>query len=177
MTQPTLNFARNSSWRWLTLLCLVAGVVGSLHALWRREALLARMDEQQQLIHRLERSLSRAERRAASTMKRDPTAATHIRALAGELQRPWEAMLDSLQRAARADMVLTRLQPEAQGERLLVSGQADSSAAFLDYLTRLRKDRRWAQVLPVSEEAAAATMAPGSKPLAFQLAAEWKAAP
>ena len=82
-------------------------------------------------------------------------------------------MLDSLQGAARDDVLITQLAPQSVAGRLQVTGQADSSAAFLDYVARLRRDDHWRDVQPVSEETV--PLAAGvSKPLAFRLKAEWR---
>lgn len=168
-----MNFVSRSGWSALTLLALGVGVVGSLYELQQREVMLTQLEEQEGLGQRLERALNRAERHAVDPLQRNPKATAESREVAVSLQRPWEAMLDALQAAARPDMQITRLQPDTDGDGLLVSGQADSSAAFLGYLQRLQQQGNWAAVVPVSE-AQEASPAPGGKPLSFQLRARWR---
>lgn len=167
-----MNFVGKSAWSGVSLLALTLGVAGSLFELQQRESLLTRIDTQQQIRYRLDKALSHAEHHAASARQQNPKAAAQTGELAQALQRPWEAMLDSLQVAAGPDMQITRLQPEAEGGGLMVSGQADSSEAFLRYVQRVQKDSRWVSVVPVSEELGAAPT-PRGKPVSFQVRATW----
>lgn len=170
MARLDLDFARSARLAPLTLLCLLLGAGGSVYELQQHEQWLARMELQDAESRRLERALSRAELRLAAGHDDDPKAQAETRRVAQALQQPWEAMLDAVQRAAGPELLITRLQPDATKGRLLISGQADSSAAFLGYLRRLRETGHWARVVPVSEEQGA----PGARPLSFQALAEWK---
>lgn len=160
---------RLSPW---TALVLALGLIATVQALLQRDDILGALAQGQARQHRLEHALSRQQGRSA--VAPDPRADAEAAVVATALQRPWEAMLDSLQAAARDDVLITRLAPQSEAGRLQVTGQADSSAAFLDYVARLRRDTRWRDVQPVSEETV--PLATGvSKPLAFQLLAEWGA--
>lgn len=174
MARTPMNFANASVLSRWTLTALVLGLIGSSGALWQRDVLLTQLDDQQQQRRHLERRLNHQQWRDANTVQQDPKATAAIQQVATELQRPWEAMLDALQQSAAPDMVITRLQPESDGLRLQVSGQAESSAAFLAYVQRLRNAGVWAEVVPVSEELGTSLVLPGGKPLSFQLLAEWK---
>lgn len=150
----------------LVLLALV-GVAG---ALLERSHLLASLEADSASLARGERVLAREATVRAAALPADPRALEQAQALAGALQRPWGEMLDAVQGAARADVVITRLQPASAPGELMVSGQAASARAFLDFVARLQATSRWRQVLPVSQELASADQAAATAlPLAFQL--------
>ncbi|MDI1300977.1 MAG: hypothetical protein PSX71_03640 [bacterium] len=175
MARLEMDFAARESWPRLVLVLLALGLAGSLYAIWLRDDLLTQRDARQDEIRRLERSLSHHQFFGTSSTRQNPKAVAETRRLVMELQRPWEAMLNSLQKAARPDMLIVRIQPESNANRLLISGQADDNEAFLSYVTRLRDDAAWRSVEPVSEERGAAVFVQGSKPVSFQLVAEWGA--
>lgn len=166
-----LNFASKSSWRRATAALLMLGILASGHVLWtrhqlldRRAAVLAQLDVQKQA--------SREARPVRQTPAR-PEIREEATRLVAALQRPWEPMLNALQNTLRDDVRVTRVQPETDAFRLRISGQADSSQAFVEFVQRLRGDAAWRVVEPLSEALQTDNTVPGSKPVAFQLAAEW----
>lgn len=166
-----LEFASRSPWRKTTVVLLVIGVACSGYALAtrhklleRREALVAQFDTQQ-------RASDRTRPVRQSPVRRE--AVDETERLVSGLQRPWEPMLNALQASVRDDVVVNRVQPETDAFRLRISGQADSSQAFVEFVQRLRGDASWRAVEPLSEAKQADNAVPGGKPVAFQLAAEW----
>jgi hypothetical protein len=172
MARLAMNFAHGAR-RWPVKALLLVGALGSLHALWQREQLLVQVDEQSALIERLEESLDRRNFKVAAATQESPEAQAEARRLVAELQQPWEAMFDALQQAAKHEVLITRLQPGNGAGQLVVNGQADSSEAFLAFVTRLRRQPEWAVVEPVSQEHGSAPV-PGGKPLGFQLELSWR---
>lgn len=174
MARIDMNFVSRQSLPWRTLFFLAVGLAGSLHAVWLRDDLLSQRAARQDEIRQLERLQSHSRVSEASRDRQNPAVVAETKRLIMELQRPWEGMLDSLQKVARPDMQIIRLQPESNANRLLISGQADNSQAFLSYVSRLREDVAWHSVAPISEEKSAAAFTQGSKPVSFQLMAEWR---
>lgn len=174
MSRLAMNFVPPPQWRMSILVLLALAILACLHALLVRDDLLSRIDSRAEKIRHLERKLSRQELSQASVQRQNPQQAEETRHLVAELQRPWEGMLNALQRAASPDMQIVRLQPEADANRLVIGGQADSSEAFLSYVQRLRRDPSWRTVEPVSEERNANAFQSGGKPVTFQLMAEWR---
>lgn len=174
MRRYRLDFAPMPALSRVTLAVLLAGLLGCAYSLWQREGLLAQLEQAASSRHHLEQSLRKLAlpRRTSGPMKDSQTLQV-MEGVTAELQRPWEAMLDSLQAATTAELALTRIQPAAEGQGWLVSGQADNSTAFLAYVQRLKKDSRWTAVNPLSEEPGSPGPASAGKPLAFQLSAEW----
>lgn len=175
-----LDFAWKSPWRAATAMLLVLGVLASGHALWmrhklldRRAAVLVQMDARQQASQKMQ---------PVHQTPLRPEAMEEASRLVAGLQRPWEPMLNALQESLRDDVVVNRVQPENDAFRLRISGQADSSQAFVEFVQRLRDDASWRTVDPLSEatqtqsaeNAESGSSAPGGKPVAFQLAAEWR---
>lgn len=174
MARLEMNFAAHRPRSRFVLVVLVVGLAGSLHALWLQGDLLDRRDAAQDEIRRLERALFQEKLSDVSRVRQDPQAVAETKRLIAELQRPWEAMLNSLQKAAKPDILIVRIQPESNANRLLISGQADNNQAFLTYVARLRKDVAWHAVEPVSEERSTTAFTQNGKPVSFQLMAEWR---
>jgi hypothetical protein len=175
-----MNFAAKPTWRTTTIMLLMIGVAGSAVALWQRHSLLERralavsLIEVRQLAMPREQS-SRLPAIHPQTLKE---AADEADRLISSLQRPWEPMLNALQAALRDDVIIQRVQPETDAFRLRLSGQADSSQAFIEFVQRLQGDASWRAVEPLSEARPEAgqsnNIAPGGKPLVFQLTVEWR---
>lgn len=173
MARLEMNFAADRAGsRWTRGLLLV-GVAACLFALWQRETLLAGIEAQREALGRVEKARSQQEFRLTAAQREDPKALAEARGLVQTLQRPWGVMLDAVQAAARPDLQITRLQPDTAAHRLLVSGQADSSEAFLGFVERLRRAPEWAVVDPVSQEQREGAAIPGARAVSFQLALEW----
>lgn len=172
MSRLALNFARMPS-RWPVKALLLLGACGSLHALWQRETLLTQIDTQTAQRVQLEQSLDQRNLTLAAVQE-NPAARTEARRLVRELQQPWEVMLDALQQATKTEVLITRLQPDTAAGQLVVNGQADNGDAFIAFVTRLRRQKEWQAVEPVSHERTTTPTASG-KPLSFQLRLLWRA--
>lgn len=166
-----LEFASRSPWRKTTLVLLLIGVACSGYALTTRHkllegrsALVAQLDARQRAVDRTRPvQLSPVRKEAVEETQR----------LVSGLQRPWEPMLNALQVSVRNDVVVNRVQPETDAFRLRISGQADSSQAFVEFVQRLRADASWRTVEPLSEAKQPDNAVTGGKPVVFQLVAEW----
>lgn len=166
-----MDFAPRSTWRRASMVFLLAGAIGSAHALWQRHALmqqrtaaLSQIEAQQRVALKHRPSDGRALR---------PEARAEMETLVAGLQRPWQAMLNALQTAIKDDVSVTRVQLEADAFRLRIAGQADSSRAFVDFVQRLQDDASWRVVEPLSESRLPEAGA-GGKPVTFLLAVEWR---
>lgn len=169
-----MNFARRQNGGWPFRAMLIIAALGVALALWERSGLLSEIDMQQRKVEYLEDTQSRMERRQSATDHASPAARAEGRRLVDELQQPWEAMLDELQKAIRDDLLILRLQPDAATGRLLLSGQADSSEAILEFVERLRRQPAWQAVEPISLEQRSDVASMEGKPLGFQLALQWR---
>lgn len=172
-----LDFARRSPWRATTVVVLAIGLCGSIVALWQRQQLLV---QRAGVLSQIEANIEANQRVAVSgrpmhlSSASSPEAIAEADRLVVGLQRPWESMLNALQSAIRNDVLVSRLQPETDGFRLRIAGQADSSQAFIEFVQRLRGDASWRRVDPLSEAWQPDASGQGGKPLVFQLSAEWR---
>jgi hypothetical protein len=171
MASLDMNFAMERRVSIFTLIALVAGVLATIFLLWQRADL---MDQRSATQERLQRMASLAEGRGHGVRSDEDQKALAERVqLIVALRRPWEDVLDAVQEAAASDIVITQLEAAPDNNRLLISGAAESSEAFLSYTGRLRKSSLWTSVEPVSEERAALDASTG-KPVSFQLALSWR---
>lgn len=175
-----LDFASGSRWRKATVACLTIGVLGSLAALWHRHELLAQRALALSQIDALQRTEPGAPPPRSAIVRPETMkdAVQEVDRLIASLQRPWEPMLNALQAASRDDVLVLRVQPETDAFRLRLSGQADSSQAFVEFVQRLQANPSWRTVEPLSEARTEAgrpdAAMPEGKPLSFQLAVEWR---
>ena len=174
MTRLEMNFARRTTSSSVVWILLLVSIAGCLYSLWQRELLLEEMEVQRHALSRIERTLSQQEFTQVVSKRESPKAQIEARALVAALQRPWGAMLDALKRSAQPNLKITRVQPDAVENRLLVSGHADSSEAFLGFVERLRKAPEWSIVEPVSQERRDNLADLGAPALSFQLVLEWR---
>lgn len=166
-----LDFASRSPWRATTAGLLVVGLIASGYALARRHQLL---EQRSFVLAQIDaRQLLNTGAKPVRLSPVRPEAMEETNRLVAGLQRPWEPMLNALQESLRDDVVVNRVQPETDAFRLRISGQADSSQAFVEFVQRLRSDASWRAVEPLSEAKQADNALPGGKPVAFQIAAEW----
>ncbi|MDF2444865.1 MAG: hypothetical protein K0S46_101 [Moraxellaceae bacterium] len=174
MSRLSINFAGRSGSVWPFKAMLMAGVLGSLLAIWERDTLLTQIAAEKTELQRLVKAQSRGEGRQSTAVQASPQARAEARRLVEELRRPWEAMLDELHEAARADLLITHLQPDAVTGRVLVIGLADSDEAFLAFVERLRRQPAWQAVEPVSLENRTDVALRAGKSRGFQLALQWR---
>jgi hypothetical protein len=166
-----MDFAPRPTWRRTGIVVLLAGAIGSAHALWQRHALL---QQRAAVLSQIEAQQRVAVKHRPSDLRvARPEARVEMKTLVAGLQRPWQAMLNALQAAIKDDVSVTRVQPEADAFRLRIAGQADSSRAFVDFVQRLQDDASWRVVEPLSE-ARQPEAGESGKALTFVLAAEWR---
>jgi len=170
-----LEFVQRGAWPRATVVCLVVGVLGSVFALWQRHQLLEGRDAAVSRRDARQQALARSRPLPVAAVQ--PEARAEADRLVAGLRRSWEPMLDALQSALQDDVQIQRVQPEADALRLRIAGLADNSEAFIAFVQRLRSDPSWRSVEPLSEAKqpdAVAGAGAGGKPLAFQLAAQWR---
>lgn len=159
-----MNFAPVSASRHVAVALMMLGAVGSAYALRQRHHLLV----QREAVLEANRS-ALAPIRTAPERPVDAKAQNQVLEISARLQRPWEPMLDALQKAVATDVSVTRMLPETDAFHLRVTGDADSSQAFVDFVQRLRDDGFWQVVDPVSETRLD-NITPGIRPISFQIA-------
>ena len=94
--------------------------------------------------------------------------------LLGQLNAPWEALLNGLEVAADDKVALLSMQPNlARGEAVLL-GEAARYADVLDYIERLKAQPGFRQAYLTNHTIAEDT--PG-KPVRFAITLQWEAAP
>jgi len=91
-----------------------------------------------------------------------------------QLTLPWAQLIDSLERAATAEVAVLHIQPDAQNRVLRVSAEARREGQMLEYLRRLEGTGSFAEVHLIShqvrEEAA-------GRPIQFSVQASFKGKP
>ncbi|VTU36677.1 hypothetical protein H6CHR_04764 [Variovorax sp. PBL-H6] len=167
-----LEFAPHSRWSPVAALLLVLGMLGGVHGLWQRHALLAKRTAVVAQAEALQPPPTRERSSTGEALR--PEASDEADRLIASLHRPWESMLDALQSTVTDDVRVTRVQPESDALRLRITGEADNSQAFVAWMQRLQSDASWRSVEPLSEARQAEGVAPGGKPVLFQLAVEWR---
>lgn len=91
--------------------------------------------------------------------------------LAGELRAPWAELLATFEEHSRADVGLLKLEPDARGGMVRVTGQAKDVKALFSYLLELEGDGRLAEVALTNHQAEREV--PG-QPLRFTIQAAWR---
>ncbi|MGH8688431.1 MAG: hypothetical protein ACREVQ_12070 [Burkholderiales bacterium] len=122
--------------RWLGVLVLAAGL--ALAALS-----VARYRDARDALAVLEPAPpeARAERRPAISGERQREDQERADSVRRQLGLPWSPLLETVEAAARSDVTLLRMQPQAQSRSLLFTAEARDPAAMLDYLRRLGESR------------------------------------
>ena len=152
---------------------LVAGMLalGTVAYLWRDTA--AEVD-------RLEAQAEDFKRLARREMPRIPADAGDAKQLAAEIRAanqviaqmslPWDALFRELEAAAVQDVALLAIQPDVNGRQIRLAGEARRYPDVLAYVASLEKRAGLANVFLLSHEL---KQAPGERPVAFTLIAEW----
>jgi hypothetical protein len=167
-----LEFAPRSRWSRAAALLLALGMLGGAHGLWQRHALLAKRAAVVAQAEALQPPSPRERSSTGNALR--PEASAEADRLIASLHRPWAPMLDALQSTVTDDLRVTRVQPESDALRLRITGEADTSQAFIAWMQRLQSDASWRSVEPLSEARQAEGGAPGGKPVLFQIAVEWR---
>lgn len=169
MSRLVLDFAARPRPAQLTLLLLGVACAGVAVECQRYTRLSAQRDAAEAALRQLDTRQARRES-AAAVAAVDPAVSRETQELRRALALPWERMLDDLQRAATADILLTQVQPEADG-RVTINGRALASRDFTAYMARLRRSAGWQDVTPVSEVLGEPDIT--GKPVVFQMVATY----
>ena len=87
------------------------------------------------------------------------------------LQLPWDPLFGALEGAATGEVALAAIEPDPANGKVVISGQARSFPAVLDYVGKLRGAPALARAHLVRHEARPDDP---QRPVAFAVAAEWK---
>jgi hypothetical protein len=84
------------------------------------------------------------------------------------LRMPWDALFGALEAAANDEVALAGIEPDAKAGTVLVTGEAASYPAALDYVVRLRAGKTLASAHLVKHE-----LRSGARPVSFTVSASW----
>jgi len=173
--RPRLDFEHaRSAGGTLGIALLCAGVLACA-------GLLARVQWLKQDLQRLEASVPARQAAAASPhngaaisgaglSKALSQRAEQANAVVARLSMPWDDWFRQLETAAKGKVVLTALQPEADGRRVRIAGEARRFDDLVEYMMRLEATPGFANVY-LGEHA---EVAPG---VSFTLSADWVGGP
>ncbi|MEF7612414.1 PilN domain-containing protein [Aquincola sp. MAHUQ-54] len=86
------------------------------------------------------------------------------------LNQPWNGFFQELESVAHRQVTLLSIQPEADGRRVRLGGEARRYEQVLDYVARLEATDGFAQVFLASH---AMREGPGGRTVVFTLSADW----
>jgi hypothetical protein len=107
-------------------------------------------------------------RPAASRLTATPEEMALARETVQRLRMPWDALFGALEAAASDEVALTGIEPDAKTGTVLVTGEAASYPATLDYVVRLRQGKALGSAHLVKHE-----LRNGTRPVAFTVSASW----
>jgi Tfp pilus assembly protein PilN len=110
----------------------------------------------------------RAQARAQSELA--PELVTAVNAAVRQLNLPWDELLDALEAAARPQVALLELRPEAASRRLLGVAEAKTSDDMIAYIERLKAQHVFSAVALNSHQI---NEQDRNKPLRFEFVATW----
>ncbi|MDB6002689.1 MAG: putative secretion system transrane protein 1 [Rhizobacter sp.] len=161
-------------------LLLAVGVVALLLSLWQQHTL----DAESKALQASLAATPSATQAATPVRARVPLRLARLddRQLAQEVERanvaiatlsvPWPNFFAELEAASDPKVALLAIQPEADGRRIRISGEARRFQDMLGYLTRLEATPGLANVLLVSHEVRSANGTRGTT-VGFTLTADW----
>lgn len=131
------------------------------------------------------RAQARAQARSEAAAARAPTPAplrapvpaaqaNAVNAAVLQLNLPWRALHDAVQRATPATIALLALEPDAKKRSLRITAEARSSDDMIGYVEQLRQQDGFSAVGLVRHEI---NEQDPNRPIRFQIDAEWRAAP
>jgi len=109
-----------------------------------------------------------APRPAASRLTATPEEIALARETVERLRMPWDALFGALEAAASDEVALSGIEPDAKSGTVLVTGEAASYPAALDYVVRLREGKALAGAHLVKHE-----LKNGARPVSFTVSASW----
>lgn len=110
-----------------------------------------------------------AGRPAASRLTATPEEVALARETVQRLQMPWDTLFGALEAAASNEVVLAGIEPDAKSGTVLVSGEAASYPAALEYVVRLREGKALRNAHLVKHELRDGAQ----RPVAFTVSASW----
>jgi hypothetical protein len=109
-----------------------------------------------------------APRPAASRLTATPEEVALARETVQRLRMPWDALFGALEAAASNEVLLAGIEPDAKSGTVLVTGEAASYPAALDYVARLREGKGLGGAHLVKHE-----FRNGARPVSFTVSASW----
>jgi hypothetical protein len=107
-------------------------------------------------------------RPAASRLTATPEETALARETVQRLRMPWDALFGALEAAASDGVILSGIEPDAKSGTVLVTGEAASFPAALDYVARLREGKALGAAHLVKHE-----IRNGPRPVVFTVSAAW----
>jgi hypothetical protein len=109
-----------------------------------------------------------APRPATGRLTATPEEIALARETVQRLRMPWDALFGALEAAASDEVALAGIEPDAKSGTVLVTGEAASYPAALDYVVRLREGKTLASAHLVKHE-----LRSGARPVSFTVSASW----
>ncbi len=157
---------------------LVAGLCLASVSLWRHAVLASAVQVLQQRIADIT-GLQRRERApmggsVGQTDRHTAQEFAYAKSVLSSLTLPWNDIFSELESVADAQIVLLAIQPEADGRRVRIGGEAGRFEHVLTYVARLEATSGFDNVFLVSHEDRGAS---GTPTIAFTLVADWRERP
>ena len=160
-------------WVWPLLL---AGTVVVVAAGWKVLSIQQRLEAAKALMAEDQRRLIQARGKATRDAVPSVSAAqaTAINAAVRQLNVPWTDLLEALEAAGSKKVAYLEVRAEPGTSRLLVSAEVRSSDDIITYVSRLKKEQIFTNVLLSGHQVSEAD---GNRPIRFELVAVWRDAP
>jgi len=160
-------------WVWPLLL---AGTVLIVAGGWRAWSIQQRLEETKALMAEDQRRLAQARGKATRDAVPSVSAAQAIaiNAAVRQLNVPWTDLLEALEAAGSKKVAYLELRADPSANRLLVSAEVRAIEDIIAYVSRLKKEQIFTNVL-LSGHQVSETEA--NKPIRFELIAVWREAP
>jgi Tfp pilus assembly protein PilN len=135
----------------------------------------------QQASAHVQDSINAAMRRARASqqeqkLEAEPTPAeraeiTQARAASTQLNYPWDAVFDAIEKAQHPDVALLSIDPKSKTGQIRLTAEAKDAAAMTSYIANLQHSPMLGRALLTSHQMQ--IQQPGT-PLRFQVLAQWK---
>lgn len=169
---PALVLYRTPLWLWPLLSFALMLVMG---ALWQLGTLHQQQSELQADLadtrERLAQRLSRPQRARSSAPSLTAEQAQRINAAIRQLNLPWDELIDALEGAARPQVALLELRPDAAARRLVGVAEARSPQDMIGYIERLKAQPLLTGVVLSSHQV---NEEDKNHPLRFEFSATWQ---
>ncbi|PTQ90500.1 hypothetical protein [Agitococcus lubricus] len=177
MAKLHINFAKSTPHNTtLRLVNLAVGGALLLLCVWQvmeRDRLITQMSDIDTQQSRLERQL-RLQQGFVKAPVSDVKAEQEVNNIATQLTFPWLTILSSLHELRGNDIHLSKIEPKAGSNEVLIQGYAPQQQALFAFISRIENHTDWQAVLPQRQEQ---TTTLPDKPLYFQLSAQWRGQP